>query len=249
MTVNIMSDLNKKNNLTVIGALDSHDRLKQILRTYAPCKILDIPAGTGVLSDFLQREGFDVSAGDIDIGNFQLEGKIPFNTVNLNRPLSYSDDSFDMILSANGLHRIFNLGGAIRELGRILKPEGTLIINLNNYANLRYRLRFLIYGSIDNAVNAGLCHQSLDDPEAHVRIPVLLPNVINNLHKSNFEVISISPGAVRRETLFLKPIGWLIKLLALLVPKKSRLRSHLDLTNSESVLNGGRYLTIVAKKK
>ena len=78
-----------------------------------------------------------------------------------------------MVVCANALHRLFNVGGAVREFHRVLRPGGRLIVNANNYANVVARLRFLLGGSMDSRVNDGLCQQSIEHPEANLRFYLL----------------------------------------------------------------------------
>ena len=109
-------------------------------------------AETGVLAKRLKEMGHDVHCADIDPGNFRLEG-VPFTKVNLNEPIDLPCESFDTVVCANGVHRLFNLGSCLREFARVLRANGSLFINFNNYASIERRLRFLFYGSIDNAIN------------------------------------------------------------------------------------------------
>ena len=66
--------------LKVIGGSRSHDTLRRVLSQRSPGKILDCPAGTGVLSQFLKDLGWEVHCADIDAGNFEAEG-FPFEEV------------------------------------------------------------------------------------------------------------------------------------------------------------------------
>jgi SAM-dependent methyltransferase len=165
----------------VMGTRGSHDALRAALAKHAPCKVLDIPAGQGPISQFLHERGWDVTAADIDTGHFKFMDRLPFEKVNLNRSLPFANASFDAVVCANALQRLYNPGGAISEFFRILRPGGHLYINVNNYASIERRLRFLFCGSVNTAINECDVDQTIADPEARVRMLLLYPQLANLL--------------------------------------------------------------------
>ncbi len=231
----------------IIGDPDSHRTIRSVLSSRAPTKVLDLPCGQGMLSAFLREEGWDVHCADIDAGNMRVEG-FPFTIANLNRRLPFDDGSFPVVLCVNGLHRCFNYGGAIQEFWRVLAPGGVLYINVNNYASVDRRMRFFLYGSIADAVNVGAMQQTIEDPEAHVRIPLLFPQMANALRDTGFELLNVYPVARRARRRWLTPLSWGIRLATHLVNTSRRERDWLDVTNSNSILSGGSYLLIEARK-
>jgi SAM-dependent methyltransferase len=234
--------------LEIIGEATSHDTLVRVLAQARPCRVLDTPAGTGVLAKILQDLGWEVHCSDIDQGNFRLDA-VPFVEADLNRGLPHENESFDAIVCANGLHRLYNPGGAVREFYRILRPGGRLYVNVNNYASIDRRLRFLLYGSIDNGVNSAACDQTIDAPEAHVRIAIHVPQLMNQLLGAGFEVLSIKPAAVKAKHRILAPVAWLLRLFSWLIPPRSQRRNHIRWTRGSGVIPGGRYLLIEALKR
>jgi SAM-dependent methyltransferase len=235
-------------DLQIIGAPRSHDTLVRVLREAAPCRVLDAPAGTGVLARLLRDLGWEVHCADIDPGNFHLDG-VPFVEADLNRGLPHADEEFDAVVCANGLHRLYNPGGAVREFHRVLRPGGRLYVNFNNYASIDRRLRFLLYGSIDNQINSAACVQTIAEPQAHVRITLHVPQVVNQLEGAGFEVLSIRPAAVKPKHRMLAPVAWLVRLLSWLIPPASRRRNRIRWTRTAGVIPGGRYLLIEALKR
>ncbi len=230
-----------------IGSLESHDALQTVLDAAPPGRVLDAPCGEGVLAEFLRVRGWDVQCADIDPALYRLD-RAPMTTVDLNRPLPYQSASFDAVVCANALHRLFNPAGAVAEFHRLLRPGGRLYLNVNNYASLGRRLRFLLYGSLDNALNSGGCKQTIDNPEAHVRTALLLPQLVNHLRAAGFTPPVLYPAARPRTHVLSVPLTWLVLGASLLVPAKSRERNCLPFTNSASVLGGGRYVVIEATK-
>jgi len=233
--------------LKIIGGRHSHDTLRRILAERSPAKILDAPAGTGVLSQFLRERGWEVHPADIDPGNFQAEG-FPFTQVNLNRELSLADESFDAVVSANGLHRLFHPAGAMQEFFRVLKPGGSLHITINNYASINKRLRFLFYGSITNTINESRFRQTTDDPEANVRHHLFYPELANTLEAAGFKIVSVQSASVKTAQRLLTPLAWIVRLGSFLISPKGRKRNRIAETRSRAICPGGKYLYVEAVK-
>lgn len=100
-------------------------------------KVLDIGTGTGdfvkVLNDTF--EGKAVITG-IDPGEQWLkEARTRFPQVNIEficmggETLQFDDDTFDVVAISNALHHLSNIEKSFREMKRVLKPDGWLVIN------------------------------------------------------------------------------------------------------------------------
>jgi len=225
--------------LAVIGLPNSQDTVRRVFSNLEPCKILDVPAGTGAFAEILHKAGWDVHCADIDKGNVEYK-KVPFTQVNLNTRLPFDEESFDMVVCINGLHRIYNVSGAISEFNRIL--------NVNNYASIKSRIRFLFFGSVDAGLNAGSTQQTINDPDANFRHCLMLPQIANSLYKHNFEIVNSFAAAVTWKHRFLWPFSLLIKLVNCFIPAARSNNQYLDITASNSMNPGGDYLLIEAKK-
>lgn len=227
----------------VMGAEDSHGTLRRVLAEHAPCRVLDAAAGQGVLAAFLAGRGWDVACADLYPENFRVPG-IEVRKANLNRPLPYGDAEFDAVVLANAIHRLFNAAGAIREFHRVLRPGGKLWINANNFATIDVRLRYLFFGSIENRDY----EKPMADPEGHVRIYYSYSQIADWLEQAGFRIASLRPAALRRRHRLFAPVGWLIRLAALLAPASGRARARAADANSRSILTGGYYVLIEAVK-
>jgi SAM-dependent methyltransferase len=233
--------------LQVIGVTTSHDTLLDVLAARPPTKILDVPAGEGVLCAFLARKGWDVHAADIDPGNFKLKD-VPFTRVNLNRALPFGDASFDAVSCINGLHRLLFPEVAIREFARIIRPGGRLYLNVNNYSSMRKRLRFLLTGTIDQSIETQECIQTIDDPEAHVRLPLMYPRIHAMLLRAGFEVGDVRPAAMTAQDRLLAIPAALVGAATRLMSPARRGALAVAEGNHRAVLAGGAYLFVEAMK-
>src|SRR5690606_34241385 len=69
--------------------------------------------------------------------------KVPCDEVDLGNALPYPDQNFDVVICQEGLEHISDQAFALRELGRVLKLGGRLVITTPNYSSLRSRLSYL----------------------------------------------------------------------------------------------------------
>jgi ubiquinone/menaquinone biosynthesis C-methylase UbiE len=65
-----------------------------------------------------------------------------FERVNLDGPLPWQDQTFDAIFSTEGIEHLENHFSFLREMRRILKPSGFLVLTTPNITALRSRVRF-----------------------------------------------------------------------------------------------------------
>jgi SAM-dependent methyltransferase len=104
-------------------------------------KILDMPAGNGLLSEKFKSEGHEVISADIN------EERKDFLYVNMESRLPFKDDEFDLIICLEGIEHVVNPANLIFELCRICKTNGRAIISIPNIQNCYSRLIFLFTGT------------------------------------------------------------------------------------------------------
>jgi SAM-dependent methyltransferase len=104
-------------------------------------KVLDIPAGNGLLSRKIREQGHEVVSGDI---NQEDENYV---YVDMSKPLPFDDDAFDTVICLEGLEHLLNPAKLIEEFCRIVKPGGRIIISLPNVQNLYSRFKFICTGT------------------------------------------------------------------------------------------------------
>jgi len=119
------------------SAKDYSEKLLENISNDFSGKILDIPVGTGVLTyeKYLRMNNSEIIC--IDYSNDMLEiAKSRFKENEINNieckqgdvgNMSYEDETFDVVLSMNGLHVFPDKEKAFYEINRVLKSNGSFI--------------------------------------------------------------------------------------------------------------------------
>lgn len=108
-------------------------------------KVLDFGCGSGVLSYLMAKNGYEVTASDIEFSPLNLvKTKIDFpsginfiegDIINLDVP----DNSFDVIFALDVLEHVDNLEDYVKLFKRLLTPNGVIIIS-GPTENILYKL-------------------------------------------------------------------------------------------------------------
>jgi len=199
---------------------DCLNRVVEICRNLPKGKLLDIPAGAGALAVRLVELTFDVFCADIDIGLFKVKD-LPFKIQNLNKKLSYSNQFFDIITCVAGLQRISYLNIAMKELSRILKNDGILIVAIPNYAVLRKRIRYLLTGSIDKNIDFPPFSQTTQLPEANFRMLITIPRFVREAQLAGLQIESMQGDRFSKSTIWYLPWILLIKIFSFFKSKSN----------------------------
>lgn len=97
--------------------------------------VLDAACGSGYGSRILSQKakkvvGVDISSDAINYAQkYNFKNNIEYQIVDLNQPLKFQNEHFDVIISFETLEHLQNREGFLNELKRILKPGGILIIS------------------------------------------------------------------------------------------------------------------------
>ena len=134
-----------------IKALAMGDLYPAVLRLFqdvAPGRILDVPAGHGAFAKELLKLGHrDIECLDINAEAFRLEDpRVRFRRHDVIEALPFPDGRFDYVFSIEGLEHFDNPWVFVKELCRVLKPGGRLLISTPNTFSVDARLKYLISG-------------------------------------------------------------------------------------------------------
>lgn len=99
--------------------------------------VLDAGCGTGHYAIALAEAGFQVTGIDYSSGMLEcatakitteLADRLSFQLADMNQPLSFADSSFQHIISISSLWTVSDPVFALKEMVRLLKPGGTIIV-------------------------------------------------------------------------------------------------------------------------
>jgi len=148
----------------------AHAMLLKELRHMAPGRVLDVGCGTGELVGRLAHRGWEVDGLDLcepmlHRANHKLNGNAHRVrlTVGDSEHLPFDARSFDVVTCANSFHHYPHQEQVVRELYRVLKPGGRLLL-LDGWSD--HFLGRIIYDIVITHVEGGTVHHR-DAPELH----------------------------------------------------------------------------------
>jgi len=116
-------------------------------------RVLDIGCGAGSVSVHIVNEGNEVYGLDISqeaVRRAQAKG-LKAQIYDISKELPFESRFFNCVLALDILEHLFDPLGCLKEVHRVLKPEGYAIIVLPLHFNIRERLRILFgKGIIDS---------------------------------------------------------------------------------------------------
>jgi SAM-dependent methyltransferase len=179
--------------------------LRRVLELQLPpgARILDAPCGAGGLTVALRERGYAASGADIDPAAASALG-VAFKTTDLSRPLPWADAFFDAVLSVEGIEHLENRHAYLREIARVLKPGGTLVLTTPNIVSLRSRVRFRASGFFHQDPRP--LREAARHPLHHIGL-MTFPDLRYALHTSGFRLAAVAHTHI-------KPVSYLYGVLA-----------------------------------
>lgn len=128
-----------------MAGIGTHARILASLDGWPRGQVADLGAGQGVLSQALIKAGFDVYACDRDLSFCGMNGS-KIIQADLNQPFPYQDAAFDLVMAVEIIEHLENPRHVLREVVRILKPGGRLVLTTPNVLNIASRISFFFWG-------------------------------------------------------------------------------------------------------
>jgi SAM-dependent methyltransferase len=176
-------------------------------------RVLDAPCGMGALAAALRQAGYDAHGVDIDGAGARLLGPA-FHEADLNQRLPFADQTFGVAFSIEGIEHLTDRFRYLRELHRVLKPHGVLILTTPNIVGLRSRVRF--FGSGFYHGDPRPLREDQPTPFHHIGLSSLA-DLRYALHVSGFRLTSVGHTHIKPVSLiygWLAPWMWLYTTIA-----------------------------------
>jgi SAM-dependent methyltransferase len=226
-----------------------HEKVLAFLRDRPRGEVLDIPTGLGALAGALREMNFTVSCCDIDTAQFLAPG-LTVDKGDLNGTIPYGDGRFDYVCFLEAIEHTENPYNAVRELARVMKPGGTLILSTPNYLNIERRLKFLITGFFTKPVSYETIRDVCRGRTYGMHLsPMGYPLIKFALEHAGLAIKAVTYDKKKPKQLFLKPLVWLIRLYTRLWSERKCKAYWLSETSGDAILEGGNTLIIFAEKR
>ena len=189
-------------------------------------KHLDIGSGHGELISLLREEGLVEHSSACDYTKDLMELKdVKVMMANLNEDcLPYGDSTFDLVSCTEVIEHLEHYRKTIREMYRVLKPCGTVVITTPNILNLKSRIRYLVFGFYNLFGPLHIRESSLHSAGGHIN-PVSSFYLAHSLLDAGFTDIKLAIDKPQSTSKFWLLFLYLpIKLFSFLTIRKEKSR-------------------------
>ena len=194
---------------------ETHDLVLAWLSGRPRGDVLDCPSGRGALAHELAAAGFSVTAADL--GGESVGQGYRRVRADLNRPLPFPSEAFDVVACVEGIEHLERPVDALREFRRVLRPGGTLVLTTPNILHLGSRVRVLFTGFWTSAPGP---FDGRRAPTGFEHIMLLsYPMLAYFLARAGFVVERLETNRVVKGSL---PWAWLAPLVALATRRSLR---------------------------
>lgn len=131
-------------------------------------KVLDLGCGSGQVAAYLKKQGYRIWGIDISKRAVSLAKKLKigeFLVGDIEEKLPYRPSFFDIVFWGDGIEHVFEPEKVLKEVKRVLKPGGRVIISCPNMAFWIYRWHYLKTGTIPHTEG----HQCEPWQTGHIR--------------------------------------------------------------------------------
>lgn len=161
---------------------------------------LDVGSGAGELLTLVQkRYGVRHFACDYTDTLMRVPDQ-PVAIVDLNsEPLPFEDNRFTLVTCAETIEHLERYRETLREIHRVLKPDGIAVVTTPNILNLRSRLRYLTFGFASLFGPLKIGDRDVHSPRGHIN-PVSWFYLAHALLEAGFVDLKLSVDSYQRRS-------------------------------------------------
>lgn len=206
MTLMVKNMRRSYNGISINTSKNTHETVFSLIDKNKNYKIVDIPCGSGAFILRLKDHGFKNVLG-VDVNNILKINHDDFLLGDMTKPLPLEDKSVDLLVCIDGIEHIHRQFDFVKEVNRILKDKGELIISTPNISSLRSRWKWLMTGHHHK------CDHPLDEnnpnPLHHIGM-VSFTELRYMLHTNGFKIVKVVTNRI-------KLISWIYSLIVPMV--------------------------------
>ncbi len=137
-----------KKGLEDFGDYERNVVIKKLVRGGE--KVLDLASGEGAVSEFFKSLGCEVVAFDISKEALMKAAKRGVKTVqgDVEQKLPFKNNEFDLVFWGDNVEHLFLPEKTLREIHRVIKKDGRLLVSCPNMGYWRYRIYYLLNGMV-----------------------------------------------------------------------------------------------------
>jgi len=164
---------------------------------------LDIGSGTGELIQ-LVKTNFNVSCYAVDYTDTLMQDKKQkVDVTDLNHcSLPYDDNFFDAVTFTEVIEHLEDHRKILKEINRVLKKDGVLVVTTPNILNMKSRIRFLLVGFYNLFGPLHVKESALHHGGGHIN-PISYFYLSHSLLDADFRDIKLTIDKKQRTSIFL----------------------------------------------
>ena len=204
----------------VAAAQGTHQQSLKLLHRHLPkagARILDLPCGAGAFASAAAQLAYDVHTMDIHPNEPYFADASKRVIGDANNRLPFEDSCFDAVCSIEGIEHLENPSFFVRELFRVLKPNGYCVLSTPNVDSYRSR-----HNNLWRGYHRYFRPESDTEKDSGHMHPIDLYFMMGAMKKAGFELIELDVNSMQGRA---GPTAWrefVRKYLSSLYPPRLR---------------------------